>query len=118
MIPEDYIENAVKTESVDWEKIESRTIHNLRLLHAALGIANEGGEVAGVIKKALFYNKGCTSDELRKNFMDECGDVLWYMAIAFDELDLTFEEVMDYNADKLKARYGGGAFDPKKVGGK
>lgn len=118
MKPEEYIANAVLTESCDWDSIAERFARMPRALHAALGIANEGGEVAGVIKKALFYGKYDNNDALlREKVVDECGDVLWYMAILFDAMGITFEEVFQYNAEKLSKRYGGGPFDATKVGG-
>ena len=117
MKPEDYMKNAVKTESCDWKVIDQRLRQLKRALHGAIGMADEAGEVLSIIKKAVFYGKGMTYPELRDAVKDEAGDVLWYMAILLSELDLTFEEVMEYNTEKLKSRYGGGAFDSKCVGG-
>ena len=117
MSPEDYMKNAVKTESCDWPVIELRMRGLRRAMHGAIGMADEAGEVLSIIKKAVFYGKGLAHDELRDAVKDEAGDVLWYMSILLSELDLTFEEVMKYNVEKLKSRYGGGAFDSKYVGG-
>jgi NTP pyrophosphatase (non-canonical NTP hydrolase) len=89
----------------------------MRIQHGAIGAANEAGELLGIIKKAIFYGKGMNRNELRALVRDEAGDVLWYLAILFHDLDLTFEEVMEANTEKLKARYGGGSFDFKCVEG-
>lgn len=115
MTPKDYIENAVKTESVDWITIEKRMIALARVLHGSIGMADEAGEVLSIVKKAVFYGKGVSNCELVAAIKDEAGDVLWYMAILFDELGLTFEEVMASNVEKLKNRYKGGAFNPECV---
>ena len=73
----------------------------LRLLHAAMGIAGEAGEIIDPIKKSIFYGKKL--DEV--NLMEECGDLLYFVAVLLDELGYTFEEVMQINIDKLAARY-------------
>jgi NTP pyrophosphatase (non-canonical NTP hydrolase) len=38
----------------------------------------------------------------------ELGDVLWYFSILLSTLGLTFEDVMQANADKLRARHPSG----------
>lgn len=99
----EYIENATVTESRDFDAIRARlTDRNIRLLHAAIGVATEAGELLDAMKKSLFYGKPL--DEV--NYREEGGDILWYLAIAFDELRTTFEQEMGINIDKLKARYG------------
>ena len=103
MNPETYVENAIVTESRDFDAIRERlTDRNLRLLHAAMGVATEAGELLDAIKKALFYGRELDT----VNFKEEIGDACWYFAIAIHELDTNFEAVMDTNIAKLKARYG------------
>ena len=103
MNPETYVENAILTNSQDFDAIRARlTNRNIQLLHAAIGAATEAGELLDAIKKALFYGKEV--DEV--NFKEEIGDACWYFAIAIHELDTNFEAVMDTNIAKLKARYG------------
>ena len=41
----------------------------------------------------------------------ELGDIFWYLAQACMALDTDFDELMEMNIDKLKARYPGGEFD-------
>jgi len=73
------------------------------LLHAALGLQTEGGELADQVKKHLFYGR-----ELDKvNIKEEAGDILWYMAVILRRLGLTFEDVAQANIDKLELRYRG-----------
>ena len=42
----------------------------------------------------------------RVNLKEELGDVLWYVALAIDELGTSFDEVMEINNAKLAARFG------------
>lgn len=37
--------------------------------------------------------------------MEECGDLLWYMAIMLDAIGVSFEHVMEANDRKLELRY-------------
>lgn len=99
----DYIKAAIVTESVDFEAIRGQfTDRNIRLLHGAIGVATEGGELLDAIKKAIFYGRGL--DVI--NFKEEVFDIMWYLAIICDALGTTFEEGMETNIAKLKARYG------------
>ena len=70
-------------------------------LNAALGIAGEAGEVADYIKKCGF--QGHRFDEWK--LKEELGDVLWYVALMADIWNISLEEVMEDNIEKLKKRY-------------
>ncbi|NJN15304.1 MAG: nucleoside triphosphate pyrophosphohydrolase family protein [Oscillochloris sp.] len=72
-----------------------------RLLNAALGLSGESGEFADAIKKTEFHGHQLNLPELRK----ELGDILWYVALACDALDLEMAEVMAENIEKLRRRY-------------
>lgn len=99
MTPEEYVKNAMRTESiVDLPPHGSITS---RLQHAIDGTVTESGEMVDALKKHRFYGKELDYVNLK----EEAGDLLWYVAILIDELGTTFEEVMDINIDKLKARY-------------
>ena len=39
------------------------------------------------------------------NLKEEAGDLLWYLAMLFRELDTDFTEVATTNINKLKARF-------------
>ena len=41
----------------------------------------------------------------------ELGDIMWYVAQACMALDTDFNEIIEMNVEKLKARYPGGEFD-------
>ncbi|HBZ39052.1 MAG TPA: pyrophosphatase [Balneola sp.] len=84
-----------------------------RLLTAALGICAEGGEFTEVVKKMVFQGKPWNDDN-REHLIIELGDVLWYVAQACMALQVSFDDVVAGNVEKLKKRYPGGEFDVHK----
>mgnify|MGYP000058853198 CR=1 FL=1 len=80
-----------------------------RLITAAFGLVSEGGEFTEQVKKLLFQGKPL-NDELRTRLIKELGDVAWYWANACTALDVDPNEVLQINADKLKARFPDGHF--------
>lgn len=81
-----------------------------RMLTAALGLSAEAGEFTEVIKKIMFQGKP-VNDENMFHLKRELGDIMWYFMQACMALDVSPEEVIEMNVDKLKARYPGGEFD-------
>lgn len=71
------------------------------LLHASLGISGEAGEFLDAVKKSFIYNKFLD----KENAKEEIGDILWYVALACRALNVTFEEIMQENINKLTLRY-------------
>lgn len=104
MNTKEYVKNALKTESVNFAAIAQRlgAPENIRLLHAAIGLATEAGEIQDQLKKAIFYGKPLD----KVNLEEELGDLFWYIAIMSDALGVPFENIMEKNIAKLKARYG------------
>ena len=81
-----------------------------RLTTAAVGISAEGGEFMEIVKKMVFQGKPWTDDN-REHLIIELGDVLWYVMQACKALDVSIEDVVAGNVEKLKKRYPGGDFD-------
>ena len=81
-----------------------------RLLTAALGVTAEAGEFTEVVKKIILQGKPYNEENVF-HMKRELGDICWYLAQACMALDTTFDEVIEMNVDKLKARYPGGEFD-------
>ena len=81
-----------------------------RLLTAAVGISAEGGEFMEIVKKMVFQGKPWNDDN-REHLIIELGDVMWYVMQACKALDVSIEDVVAGNVDKLKKRYPGGEFD-------
>ena len=84
-----------------------------RLLTAALGLTAEAGEFTEVVKKIILQGKPYNEDNVF-HMKRELGDICWYIAQACMALDTTFDEIIEMNVDKLKARYPGGEFDVHK----
>ena len=81
-----------------------------RLATAAVGISAEGGEFMEIVKKMVFQGKPWNADN-REHLIIELGDVLWYVAQACMALEVSFDDVVATNVEKLKKRYPGGEFD-------
>ena len=81
-----------------------------RLLTAALGLTAESGEFTEVVKKIILQGKPYNEENIF-HMKRELGDICWYLAQAFMALDTDFDEILEMNVDKLKARYPGGEFD-------
>ena len=83
------------------------------LLTAALGLTAESGEFTEVVKKIILQGKPYNEKNVF-HMKRELGDICWYLAQACMALDTTFDEIIEMNVDKLKARYPGGEFDVHK----
>ena len=81
-----------------------------RLLTAAVGISAEGGEFMEIVKKMVFQGKPYNDDN-REHLIIELGDVMWYVMQACAALDVSIEDVVAGNVEKLKKRYPGGEFN-------
>ena len=78
-----------------------------KLLHALFGMAGEVGELIDMVKKFWIYKK----DFERKNAVEELGDLLFYMQAFMIHSEITWEEVINHNVEKLKVRYPAGYTD-------
>ena len=93
-----------------------------RLAHAVLGLAGEAGEVSNLMKKLdQQINKAGGQSMFGKSqispadFVDELGDVLWYVAAIGDIIGYSLEEIIDFNYAKLTERYPDGTFESRKL---
>lgn len=82
-----------------------------QFLQAGIGMAEEAGEVLGLVKKQAFHGHELT--EQKEKLMEECGDTLWHIALMADLLDVTLEEIAEKNIEKLKQRYPEGFSEEK-----
>lgn len=71
------------------------------LLHMALGIASEAGELADAIKKYCIYGAQLDTD----NVIEELGDLEFYMERMRQLINIDREEVLLTNMRKLAVRY-------------
>ncbi|MCI4250569.1 nucleoside triphosphate pyrophosphohydrolase family protein [Bacillus sp. CCB-MMP212] len=83
-----------------------------RVLNAALGLTGEAGEVADVVKKAIFHGHGfdpahCPGEEEGNTHKIalELGDILYYISIMSHEMGYTLVDIAQMNISKLATRY-------------
>ena len=94
-VSKQFMKDAIVTESPHYYE------QNPRILHAAIGLVTESGELIDAIKKSMFYGKPLDI----VNIKEEAGDMLWYLAILFDEIDTDFETEQARVIAKLKQRF-------------
>jgi len=80
-----------------------------RLLTAAVGMSAEAGEFTEIVKKIVFQGKPVNEENLF-HLKRELGDIMWYVSQACLGLNISIEEVIQMNFEKLSARYPEGAF--------
>ena len=90
--------------------LEAEDADTCKLLTAALGLTAESGEFTEVVKKIILQGKPYNEDNVF-HMKRELGDICWYIAQACMALYTTFDEIIEMNVEKLKARYPGGEFD-------
>ena len=90
---------------------------SLMKVHAALGLVGEvielreaidvlvvrSGYAIDAIKKAVIYNKN--SSESRTHIVEELGDIRFYIQAICQMFEITEQEILQANADKLAKRY-------------
>lgn len=67
-----------------------------------MGLNEEAGEVAGLACRECWKKIPMP----RYKWLEELGDVLWYLTAATMAKGLTLEELWQYNVEKLEGRYG------------
>lgn len=103
---DDEPEEEVKITIAEFQKFAHMAPHPAsigknQLLHFALGLSGEVGEVCDDIKKREFHGR----DIPIEHTAEELGDVMWYVANLCTELGFDLETIMTNNVKKLKARY-------------
>ena len=71
------------------------------LINSVMGLCGEAGEAIDIVKKWMAHGHELDRDHLAK----ELGDIAWYLAEAATALDLSLDEILQANIDKLKKRY-------------
>jgi NTP pyrophosphatase (non-canonical NTP hydrolase) len=117
----EFVEGVTSEESLHYTALVGR-MNNLeleddcnvpQLLTAALGLTAESGEFTEVVKKIILQGKPYNEDNVF-HMKRELGDICWYLHRHVWHLDTSFDEIIEMNVDKLKARYPGGEFDVSK----
>jgi NTP pyrophosphatase (non-canonical NTP hydrolase) len=90
----------------EYEKAAARTLNprlseSERLMDAAAGLAEESGEILGLVRKHAFQSRPFDRDALT----EELGDALWCLAMTARNAGTTLDQVAAANIAKLRARY-------------
>ena len=85
----------------------SRLSDTERLVDAAAGLAEESGEILGLVRRHAFQSHPLQRDKLAV----ELGDALWCLAMTAKGAGLSLEQVAATNIAKLRARYPEGYSD-------
>ena len=75
--------------------------HDAHLLHMAVGVSGEAGELLDAVKKSAIYNKPLDM----QNVIEELGDLEFYMQGLRDALGISRETCLHSNMNKLSIRY-------------
>jgi NTP pyrophosphatase (non-canonical NTP hydrolase) len=78
------------------------TSRDAHLIHMILGISGEAGELLDAIKKSVIYLRPLDIP----NIIEELGDLEFYMEGLRERLNITREQVLQDNINKLTIRYG------------
>jgi NTP pyrophosphatase (non-canonical NTP hydrolase) len=87
--------------------VNPRLSETERMLDAAAGLAEEAGEILGVIRKHAYQSRPLDRDALRT----ELGDALWCLAMTARSAGIDLDDVAAANVAKLAARYPAGYSD-------
>ena len=74
------------------------------LVNGVMGLNGESGEVIDVVKKHLFQGHELDKTKIE----EELGDVMWYVAEICEALDLSLDDVLYKNINKLQKRFKNG----------
>ena len=72
-----------------------------RIMDAASGLAEESGEVLGLVRKHLMQGRPLD----RAKLVHELGDALWCLSAIASDVGATLDEVAEANVAKLRARH-------------
>jgi NTP pyrophosphatase (non-canonical NTP hydrolase) len=85
----------------------NESVNISRLLTGAIGQSSEAGEYLDIVKKIVFQGK--EFDATTKNkLISELGDCIFYFTQSLIALDVSLEEVIQANVNKLSERYPNG----------
>lgn len=103
MTGNEYQKEALRTANMDYLTVYERATNG------ALGLCGEAGEVADIIKKAIFQGHDFDVNHIA----EELGDCAWYLAITADAIGMGLDDIFETNKAKLRERYPDG-FDSEK----
>jgi len=82
--------------------VKQITPYGANLLHMAVGVSGESGELLDAVKKAVIYNKAVDIE----NVIEELGDLEFYMEGLRQAISVSRETVLMANMLKLTGKNG------------
>ena len=67
----------------------------------AIGLAGEVGEVLNEIKKLERDDGNIVTSERKSKIIEEMGDTMWYFNGILNRLNISFEDILHRNINKL-----------------
>ena len=98
--------NFSEYQKASYRAIQDHESKKEEVMHWAIGLGEEAGEVLSVIKHRYYAG----SFEL-EDLVGELGDVLWHIAALCTTCNIDLQKVAEYNIAKLNHRYPSGHFD-------
>jgi NTP pyrophosphatase (non-canonical NTP hydrolase) len=80
--------------------------HEAHLVHMAMGVSGEAGELLDAIKKSTIYRKPLD----KENIIEECGDILFFVQGILNYYSLDITDAIYENRKKLSLRYSKGEY--------
>ena len=71
------------------------------LINGVMGLCGESGEAIDIVKKHLAQGHELDKERL----INELGDIAWYLAETATALDVSLDDVLSRNIEKLRSRY-------------
>ena len=91
--------------------LASITPIDCHIMHMAMGISGEAGEVLDEVKKVIMY---CKSPDVSK-IIEELGDVEFYLEGLRQGLGISRATILKANIAKLSKRYSSGSYSDKQA---
>jgi NTP pyrophosphatase (non-canonical NTP hydrolase) len=104
----EFVNNLVKPGE---EILSKLTPNEVNVIHMALGISGEAGEILDAVKKATIYRKPLDME----NLIEELGDIEFYLEGLRQAIGVDRFTVLDLNVKKLSKRYGSSYSDKSAI---
>ena len=90
----------------EYQKLAMKTLNQALdkkdvLINSVMGLCGESGEAIDIVKKWLAHGHELDREHLAR----ELGDIAWYLAEAAYALDMSLDDILSANIEKLKKRY-------------
>ena len=74
------------------------------VFYPVLGLSGESGEIANKVSKIIRDDLDIKDTKFKDEIKREMGDVLWFLSQIGIELNISLDDVAEYNLKKLRSR--------------